>query len=66
MSQKKLSKKWISRYVYNSALSAAKENVEKMNFFELRNKYVTYKNNPFVSEWELETPKDIRLRLLMI
>lgn len=62
MNQKKLFKKWIgtSRYVYNRALNAVKENGEKINFFELRNKYVTSKNNSLVSEWELETPKDIR------
>ena len=62
MNQKRLFKKWIgtSRYVYNRALNAVKENGEKINFFELRNKYVTSKNNSLVSEWELETPKDIR------
>ena len=61
MNQKKMFKNWIgtSRYVYNRSLKATKEG-EKMNFFELRNKYVTAKDNPLVKEWELETPKDIR------
>ena len=61
MNQKKMFKNWIgtSRYVYNRSLKATKEG-EKMNFFELRNKYVTAKDNPLVQEWELETPKDIR------
>jgi putative transposase len=54
-------RKWIgtSRYVYNRALKATKDG-EKMNFMDLRNKYVTSKNNPNVKDWELETPKDIR------
>jgi transposase len=52
---------WIgtSRYVYNRALHATKQG-EKINFYELRNKYVTAKNNPNINEWELDTPKDIR------
>lgn len=54
-------KKWIgtSRYVYNRALKATKDG-EKINFFQLRNKYVTSKNNPLIQDWELETPKDVR------
>ena len=61
MEQKKVFKKWIgtSRYVYNRALHATKQG-EKMNFYQLRNKYVIAKNNPLVKEWETETPKDIR------
>jgi hypothetical protein len=52
---------WIgtSRYVYNRTLHATKQG-EKINFYELRNKYVTAKNNPNINEWELDTPKDIR------
>lgn len=54
-------RQWIgtSRYVYNRALRATKDG-EKMNFFDLRNKYVTALNNPNIEEWQLETPKDIR------
>ena len=41
------------------------KNKEKINFFELRNKYVSYKKrngtiNTNVENWELKTPKDIR------
>lgn len=54
-------KKWIgtSRFVYNRALKDTK-NGEQINFFSLRNKFVTKKNNTLVNDWELETPKDIR------
>ena len=48
------------RYVYNKVLEKIKVNKEQINFFDLRNKYVTSKNNPNVSEWESKTPKDIR------
>ena len=42
--QKKKLKKWIgtTRYVYNNALNGIKNNKERINAFELRNKYVTY------------------------
>ena len=54
-------RKWIgtSRYVYNRCLSEVKKG-EEINFFSLRNKYVTFKNNDNIESWELETPKDIR------
>ena len=48
------------RYVYNKVLEKIKKENEKINFFDLRNKYVTSKDNPLVEEWETETPKDIR------
>ena len=48
-----------TRYVYNKALSAVKEG-EKLNFYSLRDKFVTSKGNTDMKEWELETPKDIR------
>lgn len=59
--QKKIIKQWIgtSRYVYNRVLDAAKKG-EKINFYELRNKYVIAKNNPIINDWEKDTPKDIR------
>jgi IS605 OrfB family transposase len=48
------------RYVYNRVLGQIKKGNEKINFFDLRNKYVTSKDNPNVEKWETETPKDIR------
>lgn len=55
-------KKWMGnrRFVYNRVLDAVKKGKEKLNFFSLRNKFVTGKNNSNVEEWQLETPKDIR------
>ncbi len=60
--QKKIFKRWMgtSRYVWNRALDGIRKGVDKPRFMELRNKYVTYKNNDNVSEWEIATPKDIR------
>jgi len=47
--------------VYNRVLSKVKSGEEKkINFYSLRNKYVTSKNNPSVEKWQLDTPKDIR------
>jgi IS605 OrfB family transposase len=48
------------RFVYNKVLENIKKGNEKISFFELRNKYVTTKDNPNVEEWEAKTPKDIR------
>jgi transposase len=48
------------RYVYNKVLEKIKKDREDINFFNLRNKYVTSKGNPNVSKWEANTPKDIR------
>lgn len=47
------------RYVYNRSLEAVKKG-GKINFYDLRNKFVTSKDNDNVKEWELNTPKDIR------
>jgi putative transposase len=60
--QKKILKSWMStrRYVYNKVLEQIKKGNETINFFDLRNKYVTAKDNPSVEKWELDTPKDIR------
>lgn len=60
--QQKIMKGWMStrRYVYNKVLAHIKKDKEKITFFDLRNKYVTAKNNPNVEFWETETPKDIR------
>jgi transposase len=49
-----------SRYVYNQALNGIKNNSETINFYKLRNKYTIAKNNEFVTEWQQETPKDVR------
>ncbi len=32
----------------------------RISFQGLRNKFVTYKNNPNIEKWEIETPKDVR------
>ena len=60
--QKKILNEWIctSRYVYNRALSSVKTGINKMNWMELRNQFVTAKNNDKIESWELNTPKDIR------
>lgn len=60
--QKKLLKQWMGtrRYVYNKVLFAIKNNKEKINFMDLRNKYVTSKNNDSLKDWEMDVPKDIR------
>jgi putative transposase len=46
--------------VYNKTLHAVKTKKDRLNAYELRNKYVTAKNNPEIQSWELNTPKDIR------
>ena len=48
------------RFVYNRVLDEVKKGKEKVNFFSLRNKFVTSKNIPSEEEWQLKTPKDIR------
>lgn len=48
------------RFVYNRVLSKIKKGEEKLNFFKLRNKYVTSKNISNEEKWQLDTPKDIR------
>ena len=63
MTQKKILRQWMGtrRYVYNRVLAKIKSGEEKPgNDKNLRNKYVTAKNNPEVAVWETETPKDIR------
>ncbi len=59
--QKAIFREWIdtSRYVYNRCVKAINDG-EKINFHQLRNKYVTAKDNELVDEWEVKTPKDIR------
>lgn len=55
-----------TRFVYNKGLHAIKtEEHTTFNFQNLRNRFVTHKRrngeiNQEVSDWELETPKDIR------
>jgi putative transposase len=66
--QRKIWKEWIntSRYVYNKGLEGITKNKEKINFYDLRNKYVTQKHrgteekNENVQDWEINTPKDVR------
>lgn len=66
--QKTVLKKWFhtARFVYNKGLEGIIKNKEKINFYDLRNKYVTQKHrgsdekNEFVKDWETNTPKDVR------
>jgi putative transposase len=60
--QKTIMMQWMGtrRYVYNKTLHAIKTKKDRLNAYELRNKYVTAKNNPEIQSWELNTPKDIR------
>jgi putative transposase len=60
--QQSVLKQWMgtARFVYNKCLSLVKDGIEKPNFYSIRNKVVTRKNNPDINEWEFETPKDIR------
>lgn len=60
--QKTTLKKWMGtrRFVYNRVLNKVKNNEEKLNFMNLRNKYVTSKSIQDNEKWMLETPKDIR------
>lgn len=60
--QKHILRQWMGtyRYVYNRALDGINKGVDKYNFMELRNKYVTEKNNTICHKWEFLTPKDVR------
>lgn len=61
--QKNAMKRWMGtrRFVYNKVLGNLKKKEDiKINFYDLRNKYVPEKNIPLVEKWQLETPKDIR------
>ena len=60
--QKKVFKMWMGtrRFLYNKVLDKIKNGLEEINFFDLRNKFVTAKNVPTNEKWQLETPKDIR------
>lgn len=62
LKQKKILLQWMGTYrvVYNRTVDDIKVNKSNINFFELRNKHVTKKNNKVANEWEFETPKDIR------
>ena len=61
--QKKIIKEWMStsRYVYNRCISEIRSSGFKaLNGFQLRDKFVTSKNNPNVKDWEIKTPKGPR------
>lgn len=64
--QRKILKEWIftSRAVYNIGVDEINKDSKNVNFYNLRNKYVTAKRNGVknenVEDWMLETPKDIR------
>ncbi len=49
-----------TRWLWNKVLGRIREEELEKNFFKLRNKFVIAKDNPEVSEWEKETPKDVR------
>ena len=55
-------KQWMGnrRFIYNRVLDKIKKGEEKINFFSLRNKYVTSKSISLKEKWQLDTPKDIR------
>ena len=55
-------KQWIGnrRFIYNRVLDKIKKGDEEINFFSLRNKYVTSKSISKEENWQLSTPKDIR------
>ena len=56
-------KNWMgtSRYVYNQTLNYGRtEGNKELNFYQLRDRFVTAKNNSKLKEWELLTPKDVR------
>ena len=72
--QSQIMKKWMGtrRYIYNKVLKSVLDGKEESKSFQsLRNKYITaeygtkskdkkIEKNPNVSDFELETPKDIR------
>lgn len=61
-SQKTEFRSWINttRYVYNKSLEhIRKTGNDSINFYELRNKFVTAKGNE-LTDWELNVPKDVR------
>ena len=60
--QRDIFRQWMGtrRFVYNKVLSAIKKDKENINFMDLRNKFVTSKNNDSLKDWELGVPKDIR------
>ena len=62
--QKLMFRKWIgtSRYVYNRCLSEVKKG-EEINFFSLRNKYVTSKNNNNVESWDLKILEQVQFKI---
>lgn len=60
--QRVVLRQWMGtrRFVYNRVLDKIKKGEEKINFYALRDKFVTRKNNPHIEEWQFDTPKDIR------
>ena len=60
--QQRIIKGWMGtrRYVYNKTLDKINKKEIELNFYKLRDKLVTAKNNDNIKDWELKTPKDIR------
>lgn len=60
--QRKIFRNWFgtNRYVYNKTINTIQEG-HKINFYDLRNKLVTYTGNEdTINDWEILTPKEIR------
>ena len=51
-----------ARFTYNTCVASVNDKTHKVNKFELRNAFVTAKDNTFFSdkEWLIETPKVVR------
>lgn len=65
--QKEILQNWFgaSRRTYNSVLSKIKNEKEKINFINLRNKYVLNNALPEEEKWLTKTPKDVRAGAVM-
>jgi putative transposase len=61
LEQRQILQDWMNttRYVYNKTVDLIQNQNQKINFYDLRNKLVTAKNNT-LTDWELKTPKDVR------
>ena len=60
--QKKIFKQWsgTTRYIYNKILDKINKKVEKINFEQLRNKYIPKNNMEINNFWMLDVPKEVR------
>jgi putative transposase len=60
--QRKIFKEWMrtTRWLWNKVLGRVEQENLKKDFFGLRTKFVTSKNNPEVEEWQTKTPVKVR------